>query len=217
MRIRHGSAISLITALIGLSPAFGQTPLPSMSLDVKPLTSGGQSHSTGGSYVETIRDPSTSGVIRTEKGGSLRSKSTIANLEISVRNFRAVEQEVVVRTFFLAKNPTGGSFFYLVGKIETPLKVPASGSAKTTATSARVGSSTERKYTETTSQNSYSSTTSSTASGANLYGWIVEVVANGRPVVSRGSNLTLEATAHDPSGLDAILGQPAKPPPAYPQ
>jgi len=207
MKSKRAWAILIAISLKTIPLVSGQAIAPSVSLEVKPATSGASVRTHNGGGVYATRDPITNQVIHTDQGSTSRSRSTSANLEVSVHNFRAVPQPVVVRAYFIGKSESGTSDFYLLNQLDTALGLPPSGDAKTTMSSGHFGSTTTRSHSIVTNPGPAGSSVaySNTSEGRILCGWIVQVLVDGKPIASRASNLTLEQATHDPARLAAIL------------
>jgi hypothetical protein len=207
MKSKRAWAVLIAISLKTIPLVSGQAIPPSVGLDVKSLTNGAAVHTFNSGVVTDVRDPINTRVVHTDQGSTSRSRSTSANLEVSVHNFRAAQQPVVVRTYFIGKTESGAEGFYLLNQLDTPLGLPPSGDAKTTVSSGHFGSVTTRSHSIVSKSDSPNTTAanSNVSEGRKLVGWIVQVLVDGKPIASRASNLTLEAATRDPSKLATIV------------
>ncbi len=221
MRSIFAIFITVFFRSIPLASGQEQALPPSVGVEVKPVGTGGQVRTTGSGDAGEIRNLSTNQTTQFDKGTSTRSRTMTTYLEVSVRNYRNTDQEVVVRTSFIGKPTSGPAHYTLISQSDNPLRLPQSSEVKTTVNSGNVASATTRSHSVSTTSNGAISSTSAafsnTNDGTKIVGWVVQVLVDGKSIASRASNMTLEAAARDPIGLASIMSDvrpltPAQPP-----
>jgi hypothetical protein len=192
--------VSLLAFTVSLMMAHGQDPgRPSLSLEVKPIATGGAVRSSNSADIGRSYDSATNKSVSSQAYASSRNRDSQIGLEIAVRNFRSTPQAVQVETRYFAKPVTGGTFS-LLNSTSQPVQIGAADTIRVTSQSAAAKSVSQRSFSEATSQDPYSpkqTVTSSrnTASGSKLFGWIVRVLVDGNCIQMRASNPTLEQFA----------------------
>jgi hypothetical protein len=192
---------------------FAQAVPPNISLDVRPMTAGGAVNSANFADVGRKVDYDSNTVTQGGNYGSTRQRSSSISVEISLHNFRPNEQDAVVRTLFFVKGTQRNSSPTLQTVVATPLKLPATGGTKTTATSKPASSVTKRTFSEATTTNpyqtrKYTATASNTTEGEKMFGWVVALEVNGHIIRTRTANPTLEALLRDPKWIYQTVGLP---------
>ena len=213
------ASVFCITLLLAGLCSYGQLPAPatgavapvhhSVSLDVTLAGSGGAGNSSNKSHDDTGKYTGVGGMPLTTT--TLESKQTINHrtvLSIAVRNFSPQPDEVQLEWYFFAE-PVGGTKTYVLNSDVSKISLQGSETQTVTATSLETGTTKVQKM---TGAAGYSSILTSSESGTKPRGWMVRVMADGKVLDVRGSDLTTEGYGKDDAKLDALKrGAPPKP------
>jgi len=172
---------------------------PSLSLDVKPIATGGAVQSSNSAQLGRTYDYQNGRTLESASYASSRSHNSQTGLEIAVRNFRATPQAAVIETRYFAKPVSGGEPFVL-NTTSQPVEIGAADTVRVTSQSAPARSVSAKTFQQSTNPNPNSTrqtvaAATTSAAGTKLFGWIVQVLVDGRPIQMRASNPTLEQLA----------------------
>jgi len=196
-----------------LLAARGQTPatMPvqhSISLEVQQVASGGggidvnKTKSETGKYVGTNGGPLAT--------TTLESKSVLNHrtvLSVAVRNFSTQPDAVQLEYYFFAQSVAGGKE-YLLNSDTSKISLAGGETQTVNATSKEVATTTTQKL---TGADGYSTIMSQQKTGEKLKGWMVRIMADGKVLQVRGSDMKYEDYGRDDNALKAMPnGPPSK-------
>ncbi|MHA3774620.1 hypothetical protein ACXR0O_24105 [Verrucomicrobiota bacterium sgz303538] len=202
--------VACIYALAGAS-GFSQSPVrPSLSLDVKVVSSGGEVRSSSTAAISRKMDYVNNRVLDSQNFSSTRERESQTALEISVRNFGRTPQTAIIETLYFGK-PVRGSQLFVINSTSETKDLPSAGTIQLRSSSASVRSVSEKQSSLQTNPDPYANrqtiqTAGSSNTGGKLYGWIVRVLVDGEVIQTRASNPTLDQLAKNQGALDALRG-----------
>jgi len=209
MNIR--AAVFCITLLLPGLCSYGQFPAPatgavapvhhSVSIEVTLAGSGGGGNSSNKTHDDVGKYTGVGGGALTTS--TIESKQTVNHrtvLSIAVRNFSPQPDEVQLEWYFFAE-PVGGTKTYILNSDVSKISLQGSETQTVTATSLETGTTKVQKMTGATG---YSSILSSNETGTKPKGWMVRLVADGKVLDVRGSDLTTEGYGKDDNQLEAL-------------
>ena len=173
----------------------------SVSLDVQLQGSGGAGHSSNKTHDDTGKYTGVDG--QALATSTIESKQTINHrtvLSIAVRNFSPQPDEVQLEWYFFAE-PYGGSKTYILNSDVSKISLKGSETQNVTATSLETGVTTVQKA---TGAAGYEPILSRQTNGTKQKGWMVRVLADGKVIDVRGSDLTTEGYGKDDKALEAL-------------
>lgn len=214
--------VRVVACMYGLNGAsgFSQSPVrPSLSLDVKVVSSGGEVRSSSGVAYGGSTNYFNNRVIDSQYI-STRERNSQTELEISVRNFGRTPRTAVIEALYFGKQLRGSRVFVLNSTSDNRELAPA-GTTQLRSSSGSVRNVSEKQTSTVTSTGSDGSretmgASRATVTGGKLYGWIVRVLVDGEVIQTRASNPTLDQLAKNQGALDALRG-PKPIPPLQPQ
>ncbi len=191
-----------------LSAAFVATLLPSarglepkkhsLSLDVRPLSSGGATKSS--SAFNSEKGTTTSGTaMRTDTTGSERTRKSHVELEITIRNVSAQPDTTKLEWYFFAK-PVDNSREFLNDSGSREIQVNAAGEEKVTVESKETSMTSKRETKAKFGTTSLGSITES-KSGTKASGWIVRLISDDKVLAVRASAPALETMGRNPANI----------------
>ena len=188
----------------GQLPAASPAAAPvhhSISIDVQPVGSGGAGRSSNKTHDDVGKYTGVGGGALTTS--TIESKLTLNHrtvLSIAVRNFGAQADEVQLEWYFFAE-PLGGTRTYILNSDVSKISLQGSETQTVTATSLETGTTTVQKA---TGAAGYEPIFSREQVGTKQKGWMVRVVADGKVLDVKGSDLTTEGYGKDDAKLDAL-------------
>ena len=197
--------VACVYAFAGAT-AISQNPgRPSLSLDVKPVSSGGEVRSSSTATIARKMDYANNRVVESQAYTSTRERESQTALEIGVRNFGRTPQSAVIESLYFAK-PLRGSQFFLLSFTSETRDLPPGGTTQFRSSSASVRSVSEKNFSSGTNPDPNSPrqtvwSSNAASGGGKLYGWIVRVLVDGQVIQTRASNPTLEQAAKDENAL----------------
>lgn len=201
-------------ALVGAGTLSAQSPIRnhSLSMDVRPVSSGGATRSKNSLNIQ--EGPQYPGYYQTrdQNFSSTRRRGSGVGLAVEVRNLSRSTDQVVVEWYFLGKPARGGDLF-VFDFGSRPLSVASASREIVEIESEKLTSTVERTLNFRSGydggpQNNLPSA-SVKKSGSKAAGWIVRLMAENQVLQVRASSPSLERLGQDGEQLRRLSGKPA--------
>ena len=183
--------VSISAVFGGLSVTAVAADKMSVSIDVKPLDSGGATKSKGSGNLGTENDVTHK---TTDNYSNTRVHQTGLTLQIEAHNYSAAPAHVHVEWVFFAEPVNGKGGMTVHKKGGQDLDLPASENSRITAESGPITSKTEKHLKITTGalSGNVQESGSIDKSGEKLRGWYVRLMSGGGIVQVKASGTTFE-------------------------
>lgn len=200
---------TILAVLVGAGASFAQTPsrTHSLSLDVRPVSSGGATRSRNNLKIQ--ESPRLPGFdqLRNESFSASRTRGSGVGLDLEVKNFSRQNDEATLEWYFVGKQVTGGSFFVFdQGSQKVQIRA---GSREIVEIQSKELTSTVEKNLERRSGYVRGTLTNESSasvkrSGYKAAGWIVRLMADGQLLQVRASAPSLDTIGKNESQLGQL-------------
>jgi hypothetical protein len=197
----------LAAALATVSPSQAQsTALPpsanahgSLTMEASVTSTGGASNAKSGLHTSA---GAVTGDFTTQDFSQKQDQNEALGLAVEVRNLGGAADSATVDWYFFARSVKKGEGQYIFDHGTKPVQLTAGGGAQIPVQSASLHNTIEKKLHLSNDPNSNPSA-SVHKSGAVVTGWIVRLVADGKPLIVKASAPSLEELGRDDEMLAA--------------
>jgi hypothetical protein len=195
----------VLMVLAGAGPLSAQSPPSnhSLSMEVRPVSSGGTTRTSNNLYARKKDDPGTAYQPRYSYYSSVRIRESHVGLQIEVRNFGRQKTEAVIEWYFIGK-PAAGNNLFVFDQGSKTVEVPAAHREIVQVKSKEVTNTTEtkrRRYTFWDDPDEGRRYSNIRKSGYKVAGWITRLTVDGKVMQVRGSTPSIETIGRSETEL----------------